>query len=131
VAEIVRAHGGTIEVGDAPSGGASFSLHLVAAWYAPPRTFSASASIDALFSLNCLKKLLGERRPIRTGVAGHHDNNDGANACHHGEEIIPRTSYAEIVMLDVLKIVPSGLIPRKAQAHTLVWRFRRSLEIEQ
>lgn len=31
VAEIVRAHGGIIEVGDAPSGGARFSLHLVAA----------------------------------------------------------------------------------------------------
>ena len=30
VAEIVRAHGGSIEVGDAPNGGAKFSLHLVA-----------------------------------------------------------------------------------------------------
>jgi len=28
VAEIVRAHGGTIEVGDSPGGGAAFSLHL-------------------------------------------------------------------------------------------------------
>ena len=30
VAEIVRAHGGTIEVGNAPGGGAKFSLHLLA-----------------------------------------------------------------------------------------------------
>ena len=30
VAEIVRAHGGSIEVGDAPGGGAKFSLRLVA-----------------------------------------------------------------------------------------------------
>jgi len=29
VAEIVRAHGGTIEVGDSPGGGAAFSLHLL------------------------------------------------------------------------------------------------------
>jgi signal transduction histidine kinase len=30
VAEIVRAHGGTIEVGDSPRGGATFSLRLLA-----------------------------------------------------------------------------------------------------
>jgi signal transduction histidine kinase len=31
VAEIVRAHGGSIEVGDTPGGGATFLLHLLRA----------------------------------------------------------------------------------------------------
>ena len=93
--------------------------------------FRKSTCIDTTFAPHRVKEFFRQRATVRSRIASHHDNNDFAHTCHDHEKIVSCPANSQIVLLDVLQIVPTRLVSRKAQADSFIWCLGRTLKIKQ